>query len=112
MWRQQHPLASATLLGAIGSLLIGTLLPVGASSCPNGTVPFPRGSGSCSTGTIATFDACCEPFDAAYTESLSFLLENMPAFDRANQASLFNGGIAGVTPNASLSAKVKFVSCN
>jgi hypothetical protein len=74
------------------ALVLSVLLcPALGAACPAGTVPFPDGE--------------CDSFAEATEAATRFLRENMPAFDRANEATLFDGGIVEPTVNISLAVK-------
>lgn len=93
-------IAAAGLLGLPGALAF-------TSPCENGFVPFPiQGS---SPVTYA-----CEPYDAAFKESMDYMRSNLPSFDITNQVSLgfasadpftVNAGIANVGTNISLGVR-------
>ena len=62
--------------------------------CPAGEVPWP--------------DEPCQPARAAAAAASDFLRANLPAFDKANEATLFDGGLVGPTVNLSLTARQRF----
>ena len=65
-----------------------------SAPCPAGEVPWP--------------DEPCQPARAAAAAASDFLRANLPAFDKPNEATLFNGGLVGPTVNLSLTARQRF----
>ena len=68
--------------------------PTLASLCPAGEVPWPGEP--------------CQPARAATNAASDFLRANLPAFDKPNEQTLFDGGPIGPTVNLSLTARQRF----
>ena len=65
------------------------------NSCPENTVPWSNND--------------CKPISDAIGEATQFLQQNMPNFDKPNNATLFDGGIIIPTVNISLKARQKYI---
>ena len=72
------------------------------SSCPPGSVPWPADASADASSAV------CEPLDSASKDALAFLKANIFPFDEANEATYFDGGIAGASVQLALSARQKF----
>ncbi|XP_066915543.1 uncharacterized protein [Clytia hemisphaerica] len=72
--------------------ILSTLSLLGVESvCPSTTVPWDNGN--------------CKPISDAVKEATQFLQNQMPDFDKPNNATLFDGGIVEPTVNISLMAR-------
>lgn len=67
-----------------------------ASDCPAGTVPWPAET------------EACEAVGSARDSAKTFLRSNIFPFDKANEATLFDGGLVGPTVDLSLTARQRF----
>ena len=64
---------------------------------------------TCPEDTVLWFGETCKPINDAVLEATAFLQENMPSFDKANNETLFNGGIVIPTVNISLLARNTYI---
>ena len=62
----------------------------------------------CAAGEVPWPDEPCQPARAAAAAASDFLRANLPAFDKPNEATLFDGGLVGPTVNLSLTARQRF----
>ena len=65
-----------------------------SAACPPKTVPWP--------------DEPCQPLDAATAGATKYLRQNIFQFDKANEASYFDGGIVVPTVKFALTARIEY----